>query len=191
MWGYFGQAETPEALWGPRDILVDDSGRVFVSDTGNKRIVVFDIDGNPIAQYGSAGLDVGQFDEPTGLAMSSEGILYVADTWNQRIQSFLFASDNSFQPFKNWDVAGWYGQSLDNKPYMAVGANGHLFASDPESYRILEFTPTGEIVRYWGDLSSGLDGFGLVGSVAVDADGGIWVSDAGNSRIMHFTLPEQ
>ncbi len=42
MWGYFGQGEKPEAFWGPRDVAVDSAGRVFVTDTGNKRVVVFD-----------------------------------------------------------------------------------------------------------------------------------------------------
>ena len=42
MWGYFGQGEQPEAFWGPRDVAVDSKGRVFITDTGNKRVVVFD-----------------------------------------------------------------------------------------------------------------------------------------------------
>ena len=41
MWGYFGQAEAPDAFYGPRSIAVDNDGRVYVGDTGNKRIVVF------------------------------------------------------------------------------------------------------------------------------------------------------
>ena len=189
MWGYFGQGETPDALWGPRDVVVGPDGKVYVSDTGNKRIVVFDSNGSSITEFGEPGLQPGQFDEPVGLALNSEGLLYVADTWNQRIQSFISASDNSFQPLKSWDVVGWYGQSLDNKPYLATDSLGYVYATDPEGYRILQFTSEGDFVRYWGDLSTGPDGFGLVGGVAVDAVDGVWVSDAGNNRIMHFTLP--
>ncbi len=48
MWGYFGQAETPFAIWGPRDIAIDSKGHLFVTDTGNKRVVVYDADGNSI-----------------------------------------------------------------------------------------------------------------------------------------------
>ena len=44
-WGHFGQKETPDAFWGPRDVAVDDNGHVYVADTGNKRIVVFDTEG--------------------------------------------------------------------------------------------------------------------------------------------------
>jgi len=189
MWGYFGQAETPEALWGPRDVLVDSQGEVYVSDTGNKRIVIYDQNGNFISQFGSAGLAQGQFDEPVGLALSSNNQLFVADTWNQRIQAFLAGSDGSYIPLTSWDIAGWYGQSLDNKPYLAVDNKNNLFATDPEGYRILQFTTQGQFIQYWGDYSTETDGFGLPSSVAVDPNGGVWVSDAGNNRIVHFTLP--
>ncbi len=191
MWGYFGQAEQPDAFWGPRDVAIDPDGRVLVTDTGNKRIVSFDADGNFIAEFGEQGFDPGQFYEPVGMAIDSQGRLYVADTWNQRIQSFQPNGDGTYQPSLMWDVSAWFGQSLDNKPYLAVDDQGHVFATDPEGYRVLEFTETGDIVRFWGDYSLGNDGFGLVGSVAVDPQGGVWVSDAGNHRLMHFTLPQE
>jgi len=187
-WGYFGQAEAPEAFWGPRDVLVDAEGQVYVTDTGNKRVVVFDADGNFLTQFGVAGLGAGEFDEPVGLAMDAEGRLYVADTWNQRIQSFVQAEDGSFVPETSWNVSGWYGQSLENKPYLAASEQG-VFASDPESFRVLQFDRDGTPLRTWGQAGSGVDSFGLVGSVAVDGEGGVWVTDTGNGRVMHFTLP--
>lgn len=187
-WGYFGQAEAPEAFWGPRDVLVDAENRVFVTDTGNKRVVVFDADGNFITQFGVAGLAAGEFDEPIGLAIDAEGRLYVADTWNQRIQTFVQAEDGSFVPEKSWDVAGWYGQSLENKPYLAAGEPG-VFTTDPESSRILQFTRDGTPLSTWGEAGSGAENFGLVGSIVLDGQGGVWVTDTGNARVMHFTLP--
>lgn len=188
-WGFFGQGETPEAFWGPRDVEVNADGEVFVTDTGNKRVVVFDADGNYRTQFGEVGLGPGQFDEPVGLAASSKGEIYVTDTWNQRIQVFTPSSDGEYSPTNNWEIVGWYGQSLDNKPYIAVDAQEHVFVTDPEGYRVLEFTNQGEFVKYWGDYTTEADGFGLIGSIAIDPEGGVWVTDTGNSRIMHFTLP--
>jgi hypothetical protein len=89
----------------------------------------------------------------------------------------------------SWDVSAWYGQSLDNKPYIAVDQSGHVFAPDPEGYRILEFTNQGQFVQFWGDYSTGADGFDLPSAVAADSENGVWVSDTNNGRIMHFTLP--
>ena len=189
MWGYFGQGETPDAFWGPRDVLVSPDGIVYVSDTGNKRIALFDSNGAAISEFGEPGLGQGQFDEPVGIAISNNGLLYVADTWNQRIQSFTASGDYIYQPLNSWDLVAWYGQSLDNKPYLAVDSLGYVYATDPEGYRVLQFTSDGEFVRYWGDLSTGPDGFSLVSGIAVDKNDGIWVTDPGNNRIMHFILP--
>ena len=123
---------------------MDQNGHVYVSDTGNKRIAVFDTQGTFITEFGEVGFDDGQFDEPSGLALDIEGNLYVADTWNQRIQVFSPDVDGVAQNFINkWDVEGWYGQSLDNKPYLTVGTDGFIYASDPELSRIIVYTPLG------------------------------------------------
>ncbi len=195
MWGQYGQpvAELPESrssFWGPRGIAVDSQGRVFVADTGNKRIVVFDADGNYITEFGSAGLDPGQFDEPVGVAISPKGTVYVTDTWNQRIQAFIPSEDGAlYLPSAQWDVNAWFGQSVDNKPFIAAGANEHVFITDPEGYRVIEFTESGEFVRTWGDFGTGDAELGLVSGIAVDRLGFIWVVDSGNNRILRYRLP--
>lgn len=188
MWGVFDQSEAPNAFWGPRDVAVDAQGRVFVTDTGNKRVSVYDADGNFLTRFGSEGLAPGQFDENVGLALSSTGQIYVTDTWNQRIQVFSEV-DGTFQFMNAWDVIAWYGQSLDNKPYIAVDELGRVFVSDPEGSRVLEFTADGQFVQFWGDPGSGPEAIALAASIAFDPDGGVWVSDAGNHRLMHFVPP--
>ncbi|HEY6074149.1 MAG TPA: NHL repeat-containing protein, partial [Anaerolineales bacterium] len=189
-WGHFGQAETLDALYGPRGIAVGPDGRIYVADTGNKRIVVFDANGNGITQFGTGGFDPGQFDEPVGIAVDSTGKVYVADTWNQRIQTFLPSSDGlTFTPDKQWDVYGWFGQSLDNKPFIAVDQQGRVFITDPEGYRVMEFSNSGELLQVWGDYGNTDTTFGLPSGVAVDPEGRVWVTDAGNHRILRFTIP--
>lgn len=188
MWGYFGQAETPEAFWGPRDIDVDESGRVFVTDTGNKRIVVFDGDGNYLTEFGEIGFEPGFFDEPVGIAVDDLGNVYVADTWNQRIQVFTETLEGEFVFNKSWDVIGWYGQSLDNKPYLDVDGDGNVYVTDPEGYRVLVFDPNGELILFWGDYGTGDSEFGLTGGISVSGENSILVTDAGNSRLMIFDL---
>ncbi|MFN8382734.1 MAG: TIGR03663 family protein [Anaerolineales bacterium] len=192
-WGTFGQGETPESFYGPRGLAVDTAGRVYVTDTGNKRIVVFDADGNFITQFGSAGLDPGQFDEPVGITVDKNGTVYVVDTWNQRIQTFVPSEVEgalTFTPDKQWDVFGWFGQSLDNKPFIAVDDQLHVFITDPEGYRVMEFDQSGNIIRTWGEYGDAYSNFGLASGIAVDAEGHVWVTDGAFNRIMRFTLPE-
>jgi DNA-binding beta-propeller fold protein YncE len=195
-WGQYGQPfpEDPaskNSFWGPRGIAVNSRGQVFVADTGNKRIAVFDEDGNYLTEFGMGGLDPGQFDEPVGVAVAGDGTVYVTDTWNQRVQSFLPSEDGTFYaPLQQWDVNAWFGQSLENKPFIAVSEDKHVFITDPEGFRVIEFTENGEFVRTWGDYGVGADEIGLAAGVAVDRDGFVWVTDAGNNRILRYSLPE-
>ncbi len=190
MWSSFGPGNQAETFYGPRGITVDRSGHVYVVDTGNKRVVVFDANGTYLTQFGSGGLDPGQFDEPVGIAIDDAGTIYLTDTWNQRVQSLVPAPDGlTFTPLKQWDVVGWTGQSLDNKPFIAVDNQGHVFITDPEGYRVIEYTTDGELIQTWGDYGSDATTFGIASGIAVAPDGGIWVSDAGNNRLMRFALP--
>lgn len=186
-WGNFGQDDQPYSMWGPRDILVDNEGNVFVMDTGNKRIKVFDADGNFITKFGEFGFELGQFDEPVGMALDRQlGRLYVADTWNQRIQVMEYA-DGNFTAIESWEIAGWYGQSLVNKPYLSVGALGQVYVTDPESGRILVFTSDGTFVNFFGGYEQTAVGIGIAQGVAAD-EAGVWVTDSQNNRLYHFTL---
>lgn len=193
MWGkslYHVTLGDPFGLWGPRGIAVDSVGRVYVADTGNKRIVIYDADGNYLSQFGGAGMGPGQLDEPVGIAVDRDGRVYVADTWNQRIQ--VFTSSDGGQTWGavlQWDVSAWYGETLENKPLLALDNAGHLFVTDPVAGRILEFTTEGAFVRGWGEPGTGPGRFGLAAGVAVDPLGRVWVSDAAQNSVSRFVLP--
>jgi uncharacterized protein (TIGR03663 family) len=191
-WGYFNNLITdPFGMWGPRDIVLDQDGFLLVSDTGNKRITIFDTDGHFINQIGEAGFLPGQFDEPVGLAISpNTGDLFVADTWNQRMQRWEHTGSGQYAFLQNWDIDGWYGQSLDNKPYIAVDKYDRVYVADPESARVLVFSAKGEFLGHIGDPAIGFDGFGLVSGLALDEQGGLWVSDGLNNRLQYFPMPE-
>ncbi|HEY44061.1 MAG TPA: TIGR03663 family protein [Anaerolineae bacterium] len=188
MFGYFGQAGAPDAFWGPRDVAVDSRGRLFVTDTGNKRVVVFDAQGNALGEFGGFGLDLGGLDEPVGLGIDDQGRVYVADTWNQRIQIFEERGEAAFAAIAEWPVGGWIGQSLENKPYLAVGADGMVCTTDPESIRVLCFDADGEFLLGWGEYGFDIWQFGMPVGIAFDPSCSVWVTDSTNDRIMFFEL---
>jgi sugar lactone lactonase YvrE len=190
MWGYFGQGEAPDAFWGPRDVKVDEQGRVYVTDTGNKRVVIFESDGRYINQFGSTGVQPGQYDEPVGISISQDGEIFIADTWNQRVQVVKPDPDRQFfLPESQWEVYGWFGQSLENKPYLTWTRMDHVFVTDPEGYRILEFDTDGKFIRGFSDWAGLQDISSLPAGIVEDGEGRIWISDAGSGTLLRFTLP--
>ena len=177
-----------DTFWGPREVTVDSLGRIYVADTGNKRIVIFDAFGNPIGQFGGFGLTLGTLDEPVGLALDPQGLLYVADTWNQRIQVFEEINPGVFEAILEWPINGWYGQSLENKPYLAVNEDGVICVSDPEGFRILCFDAAGNFLQGWGSYGNSEYQFGLPAGLTFDTNGELWVADTVNNRIMRFPI---
>ena len=77
----------------------------------------------------------------------------------------------------------------DLKPFIAVNDDLHVFVTDPEGYRVMEFDQNGEVVRVWGDFGDSYASFGLASGIAVDNQGHVWVTDGSFNRIMRFTLP--
>jgi DNA-binding beta-propeller fold protein YncE len=189
-WGTPGQVEfggQGGIFWGPRDVAVDKNGRVYVTDTGNKRIQVFSSDGAFITQMGGPGVQPGQLDEPVGIAIDpSTGNIIVADTWNQRIQVLTPEG----VPVRQWDVSGWLDQSVTTKPYIAADKNGNVYVTDPTGFRVLVFGSDGTFKLTFGDIGTDEKSFQSPIGIAVDDQGNVYVSDAGLSRVVRFAASD-
>ncbi|RJQ44513.1 MAG: hypothetical protein C4545_01275 [Anaerolineaceae bacterium] len=190
-WGYFAQDNTPLGYWGPRGITVDADGNVYFTDTGNKRIVVFDKNDNFVAQFGTGGSNFGQYDEPVGIALDENNNLYIADTWNTRVQVIVPDLElNTSTPLMSWDVEGWYGESTNNKPFIAVNAERNVFVTDPEGSLILEYSPSGELLHAW-DIRGLLDDtITMPVDIEFADDGTMWVSDAASNMVYGYDIGE-
>ncbi len=85
----FGSKGSGEGqLFFPTNIAIDLDGNVFVSDTGNTRVMRFDRRDNFVMQIGALGREMGNFVRPKGIAVDREGRLYVADAAFENVQIF-------------------------------------------------------------------------------------------------------
>ncbi len=171
-------------FFGPRAIVIDRKNRLLVTDTGNKRVQVFDSEGNFLAQFGREGAGNGEFNEPVGLAIDAAGNIYVADTWNRRIQVF----DSAFKFLRAWPINSWLTmeatdlQAVDHKPFLAISGNT-LYVSSPRTGEVLAYTLAGEQIEAnlttpQGSLPTGLTVNGDV----------LLVTDAANGQILQFLV---
>jgi DNA-binding beta-propeller fold protein YncE len=63
----------------PIELAIDSSNNIYVSDSDNNRIQVFNNNGTYITQFGNTGAAEGLIEDPIGIALDSQGTVYVAD----------------------------------------------------------------------------------------------------------------
>ncbi len=86
--GHHHELTTPGDFAKPTNVAVDHEGNLYVSDTLNDRVEVFDPDGGFIRAFGKNGDGPGHFARPKGIAIDSDGHVWVADAMENRVQVF-------------------------------------------------------------------------------------------------------
>jgi DNA-binding beta-propeller fold protein YncE len=172
----------PGKFWGPRSIAIGPDNLLYVTDTGNKRIQVFDLDGNFERAFGGAGSEPGQFNEPVGLAFDGD-TLVVTDAWNNRIQRL----DKSGAPLTSIPIQGWESHGIANKPYIAVGPDHRTYVTLPERGEVLQVDPDGKVTP----LARPSDAAGRIGlptGLVVDQNNVLYIAESGGGALTRMQL---
>jgi DNA-binding beta-propeller fold protein YncE len=179
-----GDLRAPEAAV----TLSTDARRLFVTDTANDRIQVFDRDGRPTGMVlGGKGAADGKLDGPVGTALDPRGrVLYVAESGNRRVSAFDAASGAFLFTF---------GRELTSAGGIAVGGDGIVSVTDPEAGVVRRYAPVriSSTVRgareagAWGRRGTGPGEWTAPHAVAVDRRGRVYVVDRADGRGQVFS----
>ncbi|MDA8442790.1 MAG: 6-bladed beta-propeller [Peptococcaceae bacterium] len=165
----------------PMGVTVANS-RIYVADTSNQRVQVFDYNGKALFKFGKDGKGAGQFQFPYGIAADSNDHIYVADMWANNIQEFT--SDGKFVKYFARDKQG---KSEIGKPTGLCIVNGKLYEADLKSNSVKVFDiATEKKVQEIGKEGKGAGQFVAPNSVVVTADK-IYVGDSQNDRLEAFS----
>lgn len=168
----------PSEFYGPRSIAIGPDNALYVTDTGNKRVLVFDSDGKPLRQIGSAGSGPANLNEPVGIAIDDAGVLYIADTHNSRIATF----DAEGRPLAQWPVPSWSSTSYQ-EPYLAVAGDTIYVANGP-GRNVLLFDKQGKLLGEERRVSN-QELINPTG-IAVAPDGAVYVVDTGAHAVLRL-----
>jgi trimeric autotransporter adhesin len=205
--GYSGDGgpAVSAALAGPVGVALNAAGDLFIADTNNHRIrrvrsgMITTFAGNGYGGYAGDGgaAMAAELAYPAGVAVDSNGNLYIADTGNNRIR---MVTPNGVITTIAGGAQGFSGDggkatlaTLNNPAAVALDSTGNIYIADTGNQRIRKIDPTGVITTVAGNGTTGYGGLGgpamnasLNSPVAVAADsaGNVYIADTQSSRVL-------
>jgi streptogramin lyase len=198
----------------PAALAVSDDGTLYIADQSNNRVravdlatgVIHTVAGTGIAAYNGDGLTATETDlaGPSGLALASDGTLYIADCFNGRIRAVDPVTGLVRTAVGNGEEYRYQGldeppsASLSRPSGIALGDEGNLYVTDSDNHLVRRWDRiTGRIERiagigvadYRGDGGAALEaGLNYPFGIVLDSAGHIFVADTFNHRIREIIL---
>jgi sugar lactone lactonase YvrE len=133
--GHNHELTTPGDLAKPSGLAVDKDGNLYVADTLNNRIEIFDADGQFIRTFGKAGDGPGYFARPKGVAIDGDGHIWVADGMQDRVQVF----NQEAQLLISFGGHGLLPGQFQGLVSIACDKNNRIFTSEIFPGRVQQF----------------------------------------------------
>ena len=156
-------------------LTIDDSDRLFVSDTKLHRVLVFDKDHKVEGEISGGLVD------PGGMAVDNENrFLYVADA---ALDQVLVYDADKLTLIRKMGTAGKKHTLTENGQFsvptnVAVDEDANLYVTDMYNNRVEVFDADGNFIRAWGKSGDRPGYFSRPKGIAIDGDGHVWVADA-------------
>ncbi len=180
-WGSSGHGNGQFADGG-REATVDAAGNLWVADMPNFRVQKFTANGAFMAAYPSPAQrpPLGGFNAPRGVGVAKDGTVAVSDTYNWRIQTF----NASGGVIKEWGRRGRGANQFNYARMVASNpVNNDWIITDTDNGRIVSYSKDGAYKWSSGTSGAGAGQFRNPQSVAVAANGTIYVADSNNKRV--------
>lgn len=163
--------------------------RIVITDFTGHKLVIYDLDGKRLVSTGKRGVENGEFNFPTGVAVNHKGEIIVADSMNARVQVFDGEGVFSRKFGRRGDAPG----DLQVLKGLAVDSDDNIYVTDSRGHKFVIFNSQGDYLLTIGGLYSALGtgreapgGFVIPQGIAIDKQDRIYVVDQMNKRFQIF-----
>jgi len=175
------QFEIAEKLERPSG-LAASAGHLYIADSQRHCVVITDLKGQFISEFGRRGAGPGEFNFPTHVAVDAAGSVYVTDSLNYRVE--VFGANGKF--LRVIGSAGDAPGHFSRPKGVAVDTAGHAYVVDALFDNVQIFDSAGRLLLDWGQSGSEPGEFWLPNAIAISAKNEIYVADSYNRRIQVF-----
>ena len=136
-----------------------------------------------MGEFSKYGDGDGQLIWPVGIALDSQGNVYVTDEWMNRVS--IFDKDGNFLSL--WGSSGDGNGEFAGLAGIAIDQQDNLYIVDSRNHRVQKLTKDGKFLAGWGKLGDGDGEFNSPWGITVDSQGYVYVADHKNHRAQKFT----
>ncbi len=157
---------------------LDDDDNLYLGDSGNGEVLVFDARGRLKFRFGNKGAGKGEFSSIMGIAPTRDAI-YVSDSVGLGIQVF----DRRGRYVRAW---GRHEAGRENVSFphgVAVDVKGRIALADSLRHEIKLYKPDGKLIGQFGGAGNGPGEVLYPADVSFDGQGRLCVADRGNNRV--------
>ncbi len=153
--------------------------RLLIADVQRHCVLVTDLKGERILEFGQRGTGSGEFNFPTHVSVDSAGMVYVTDSLNYRIQ--VFDAQGKF--VRTIGSAGDTPGHFSRPKGVGVDTAGHAYVVDALFDNVQIFDAAGRLLLACGESGSEPGEFWLPNAIAISSNDEIYVADSYNRRI--------
>lgn len=203
---------------GTHDVDFDRDGRVYVADTHNNRVTIYEVNGTDARLVGEVGERIRG---PEGVLLHPNGRLYVAGAWSGNVVAYLdgevvaelggLSSPHDLELAQGGDI--WLADAGNSRllllspdleikkelgrsqydfngvRYLDLTDDGMIIAADKYNHQVKFIAADGSLVHVMGDGKAGRGINRFRTPEGVELRGSeLWLSDSGNDRVVKYRL---
>lgn len=175
-WGT--QGADPGQFNNPLNVAIDGGGTVYVADTNNNRIQIFDREGHQEGAWTWDAEDPDRVMLPAAIRFDTDDVVRVLDYAGGKLRTL--SSSGAV-------VATLVLSETDGAIDFALGSDGQFFGTRTVLDQVAKFGAQGNLLKTWGTSGTGQGQFDRPWGIAVDSSDNVYVTDTRNSRFQVFS----